>query len=340
MKAPFPYFGGKLSVASVVWKALGQPRHYIEPFFGSGAVLLNRPNYDPKNHVETVCDKDGFVSNVWRSLKFSPDKTAEWADWPVNHADLSARKRALIANEGRLLENLIIDDEWHDPKMAGYWIWAASCWIGSGMTRLGQIPHICQVPHLSKAGMGIHAIGQRPHLSGGYSMSKGVHKPTAQGHVYQCFDQLSERLRYVRVVCGDWTRVCGGNWQDNIGDCGIFFDPPYSDKAERKKDLYQQDDLNVAYDVRKWCMERGDRKSYRIVLAGYFDEHKELLDCGWSHYQWKTQGGYSKVSNNKTNGKANRHKECLFFSPHCLNNKDSIFDLIEENEEETELVLA
>ena len=42
MKAPFPYFGGKTAVAPVVWAALGQPKHYIEPFFGSGAVLLAR----------------------------------------------------------------------------------------------------------------------------------------------------------------------------------------------------------------------------------------------------------------------------------------------------------
>ena len=66
LKAPFPYFGGKATVADVVWKALGQPKHYIEPFFGSGAVLLNRPDYNPQKHLETVCDKDGHVANAWR----------------------------------------------------------------------------------------------------------------------------------------------------------------------------------------------------------------------------------------------------------------------------------
>lgn len=47
MKAPFPYFGGKSKIADVVWSALGQPAHYIEPFFGSGAVLLARPFWTP-----------------------------------------------------------------------------------------------------------------------------------------------------------------------------------------------------------------------------------------------------------------------------------------------------
>lgn len=306
MKAPFVYFGGKAAVASFVWDALGQPKHYIEPFFGSGAVLLNRPNHDPSVHVESINDKDGFISNVWRSLKFSPEKTAEWADWPVNHADLSARKRALIANEKNLLENLILDDEWHDPKMAGYWIWAASCWIGSGLTYLGQIPHIS---------------------NGG----KGVHKLSAQVHIYEWFDQLSARLRHVRVVCGDWTRVCGGNWQDNCGTCGIFFDPPYSDKAERNDNIYHQDNLAVAHDVREWCIERGDKKTYRIVLAGYYDEHESLISHGWTAYKWKAQGGYANASKNETKGDLNKLKETLFFSPHCLNNKSGdLFDSMRE----------
>ena len=59
MKAPFPYFGGKTRVASIVWDALGQPKHYIEPFCGSCAVLLLRPNWTP-DMTETV-----NIANVW-----------------------------------------------------------------------------------------------------------------------------------------------------------------------------------------------------------------------------------------------------------------------------------
>ena len=167
LQAPFPYFGGKSAVADFVWQALGQPDHYIEPFFGSGAVLLARPNYRQREHVETVCDKDGYVANVWRALQFAPDEVARWCDWPVNHADLSARKRELIRNEDRLLENLIASPDWYDPKLAGYWIWAASCWIGSGLTSIGQIPHI------SGGGKGIHRLGQVPHIGNG---GKGIHR--------------------------------------------------------------------------------------------------------------------------------------------------------------------
>lgn len=43
LRSPFPWFGGKRRVAADVWAALGDVDSYVEPFFGSGAVLLERP---------------------------------------------------------------------------------------------------------------------------------------------------------------------------------------------------------------------------------------------------------------------------------------------------------
>jgi len=333
LRAPFPYFGGKASIAPVVWAALGGVKHYIEPFFGSGAVLLARPDYRRGWHVETVNDSNGFLCNVWRALQFSPDETARWADWPVNHADLMARKKALIANEARLLEGLAADAEWHDAKMAGYWIWAASCWIGSGMTCPSQIPHIGksgmgvhalgQIPHLSDGGVGVHALGQIPHIGHG---GKGVQEPY-NTNIYSWFRALSERLRYVRVVCGDWKRVCGGKWQDNIGVVGVFLDPPYAHSVGRDTGVYDKhDEGDVANAVREWALERGDKPSYRIVLAGYNEEHESLLSHGWRVQRWTATGGYSGIrQQDETRGSANRQREALFMSPHCLQSEMELF---------------
>lgn len=44
LKAPFPWFGGKSKVAGLVWERFGEVENYVEPFFGSGAVLLGRPH--------------------------------------------------------------------------------------------------------------------------------------------------------------------------------------------------------------------------------------------------------------------------------------------------------
>ena len=345
LKAPFVYFGGKSMIAHLVWQALGRPKHYFEPFFGSGAVLLARPDYMPDQDIESVVDKDGFVANVWRALQANPDAVAKVCDWPVNHADLAARKAALIRRLPALLPDLIADDKFYDVELAGYWIWAASCWIGSGLTSPGQISHLTGggIPHLTRGGMGVHAPGQRPHLTDG---GRGVHamgqrpqeapggadvRDPYQTNLWPWFRALSARLRYVRVVCGDWSRVCGGDWQDKNGTAGFFFDPPYSIEAGRAESIYDQESGTVAHDVRAWCLERGDRPSHRIVLAGYEGEgHEELEAHGWRVKAWKTQGGYGKIG--KGRGLDNRHRERLWFSPHCLTGQGSLFDRTGEDE--------
>ena len=56
----YPWFGGKASVAPLIWEALGNPAHYIEPFYGGGAVHLARPH--PPG-LETINDLDHYVVN-------------------------------------------------------------------------------------------------------------------------------------------------------------------------------------------------------------------------------------------------------------------------------------
>jgi len=133
-KTPFPWFGGKSDAAPLVWAALGDCEHYVEPFAGSLAVLLRRPHQCNRTyHSETVNDLDGLLCNAWRSIQHSPDATADSASWPVCEADMHARHLALVRwREERQLEHIMGDPAWHDPVMAGWWIWGQSCWIGSG----------------------------------------------------------------------------------------------------------------------------------------------------------------------------------------------------------------
>src|SRR5262245_42340040 len=87
LKAPFPWYGGKTLAAPLIWQALGNVTNYVEPFFGSGTALFQRPHAPI---IETVNDKDAFVANVWRALQAAPDEVASWADRPPNEADKHA----------------------------------------------------------------------------------------------------------------------------------------------------------------------------------------------------------------------------------------------------------
>src|SRR5262249_18852494 len=104
--APFPYWGGKASVAPVIWQHLGEVRHYLEPFAGSLAVLLARPH---RPRVETVNDRDGHLVNVWRAIAQDPLQVARYAQWPVSSIELWSRHDYLCSQRGALTAQLMAD---------------------------------------------------------------------------------------------------------------------------------------------------------------------------------------------------------------------------------------
>jgi hypothetical protein len=134
IKAPFPYFGGKSRVAPVVWQAFGSDvNNYVEPFAGSLAVLLARPHGPGK--LETVNDRSCMIVNFWRAIQHDPYAVAAHCDWPVSEADQTARHRWLVEhlqNGARFRENMLSDPDAYDAKIAGWWVWGAASWIGSG----------------------------------------------------------------------------------------------------------------------------------------------------------------------------------------------------------------
>ena len=156
LKAPFPYFGGKSRIAGAIWERFGTVSNFVEPFFGSGAVLLGCPC---PGHTETVNDADGLLANFWRALRADPDAVAEHADYPVSELDLHARHRWLVAQRADV-ERLLADPEWYDPKAAGWWVWGISQWIGSGWCPPARVADVGELtrklPHVGDAGMGVH----------------------------------------------------------------------------------------------------------------------------------------------------------------------------------------
>src|SRR5208282_5063193 len=153
MRAPFPWFGGKSRAADLVWQRFGDVPNYCEPFFGSGAVLLERQH---RARTETVNDRDCFVANFWRALQADPQAVARYADNPVNESDQHARHLWLI-QQTDWAERMKTEPEFYDAKIAGWWVWGQCIWIGSGWCS-----GLRQLPHLGTAGKGVHR--QLPHL--------------------------------------------------------------------------------------------------------------------------------------------------------------------------------
>ena len=206
LRAPFPYFGGKSRIAGMVWERFGQVQNYVEPFFGSGAVLLGCPW---PGHTETVNDVDALLANFWRALAADPAAVAAAADWPVNEVDLHARHK-FLRDRRAWVEELMTDPSAYDAQLAGWWVWGISQWIGSGWCPPPRVPDVRKLPHVGDAGMGVHRARpstdlprKRPVVAGtGARTHKGLgvhraslhdHKQTTKdGEVWNKRPQLSD----------------------------------------------------------------------------------------------------------------------------------------------------
>lgn len=72
MKAIMKYPGSKWGIASWIIDRFPEHHSYLEPFFGSGAVLFNKP----RSNIETVNDLDGNVVNLFEWIKKDPERLA------------------------------------------------------------------------------------------------------------------------------------------------------------------------------------------------------------------------------------------------------------------------
>lgn len=71
-KILYPQHGGKTALAPWVLEHFPPHQVYVEPFFGSGAVLLQKPRSD----VEIANDLDARIVNVYRTAIEQPDLLA------------------------------------------------------------------------------------------------------------------------------------------------------------------------------------------------------------------------------------------------------------------------
>jgi site-specific DNA-adenine methylase len=286
LRAPFPRFGGKSGVAADVWTAFGRVQNYVEPFFGTGAVLLARPDFDG-TQTETVNDADCYLANFWRAVQADPDAVADACDWPVNEADLHARHAWLLQRSG--LREKMADPAFFDAKAAGWWVWGAGLWIGSGWCE-GSLHR--KLPELGS--------------------SRGIHRvDLGYASVRDYLRAIADRLRHVRVACGDWSRVTGDSVTWRHGLTAVFLDPPY---AEGASDLYSEHDKSLSAKVREWAIANGDNPKMRIALCGYEGEH--TMPPTWRTHEWKARGGYGSQREDGDNENAKRER--VWFSPYCL----------------------
>lgn len=288
LRAPYPYPGGKGRIADTIWTALGNVETYIEPFAGSCAVLLARPQ--PFKGLEIINDANGYVCNAWRAIQQHPDEVAKHADIPPNENQLHAIHRWLWERGDQLQSQLESDPDWCDTKIAGWWLWGmANFFTGAFCVR--ERPNRCKL--LCDSNRGIHGTTSDPH---------------------QWMQELQDRMRRVKVLCGDFKRALTpsvvGNYPGKPTHLvGVFLDPPYDGGDTR---VYgSQDSARIFQETLDWAVANAS-PTVRVVLAGY--DSRPMPD-GWRELAWKGHGGYGR----RVEENINNDRERLWLSPSCHN---------------------
>jgi len=77
VKPPFPYFGGKVRLASKIVPLIPPHTVYVEPFCGSAAVFWRKPWPSCTNnnfYREVINDRDGDIVHFYRMLRERPQE--------------------------------------------------------------------------------------------------------------------------------------------------------------------------------------------------------------------------------------------------------------------------
>jgi hypothetical protein len=330
--------------------------NFVDPFCGSLATLLLRPGGAGKietvnDDSAAICNFWRAVTSDPDAVARYCDWPVNETDLHARHKWLV---RELAALKPRLEQDPeLFDPKIAGWWVWGICCWIGGGWCG-GVSRGEPRPNLTTQgvhlvhkrpgvaagvhvpanwnvpPHLSSE-MGVHR--QLPDLGNGLGTGgKGIHSAEntrlpAIGNnrgifgvsappCQEWFRALAERLRRVRVCCGDWTRVLGPGTLGkgkNVGGrrpCAVLLDPPYPHNR-RDPNLYGgQDSPDVWWAARDWAVEHGDDPDLRIALCGYagdFGEHP-----GWTEYAWRGARGYAGKDNE------NRDAERVWFSPACI----------------------
>ena len=148
---------------------------------------------------------------------------------------------------------------------------------------------------------------------------RGVHSERGEaGGVYTWMRALADRLRRVRVACGDWSRVCTPSVTHRHGLTAVFLDPPYGEGALDYA-AGGNSDTTLTASVREWAIANGSNPAMRIALCGYEGQH--VMPESWRCVPWKAHGGYG--GGRGTQADANSYRERVWLSPHCIGERQT-----------------
>jgi DNA adenine methylase len=246
----FPWYGGKSLHLKHILPLLdiSGVRHYIEPFAGSAAVLLNRPS----SPIETLNDIDGEIVNFFRVLRMQEaDFLKALTLTPYSRAEFEAC--LVVPKDLELLE-----------RARRFYVRTICARGGSPRPTLGQW-------------MGAPMSTYRGRVRG---VRRDVHARISQwfGHI-ESLPEIVTRLLFVEFENRDAIDVIK---KYDAPDVLYYVDPPYFPRDRVAPKMYYYE-AGAEYHERLSDTLRGC--AGRVAISGYAGEYDRLYS-GWRVVRW------------------------------------------------------
>lgn len=112
----FPYPGGKTKFVDEIRTRLPDHRTYVEPFGGSAAVLLNKP----ESYTEVFNDLNADIVHFFRVVRERPDELHEWLRKVPYSRELHDRWARAFYNGRRSSDDIIRAGRWFYLRYTQY----------------------------------------------------------------------------------------------------------------------------------------------------------------------------------------------------------------------------
>jgi DNA adenine methylase len=104
---PIKWHGGKTYLATAILQMMPAHTHYVEPFFGGGAVLFRKPNKLVDGHSEVINDVYADLINFWKVLSSEKDFALFKRKVAATPFSKPAWEEALVCTSANLVDRAV-----------------------------------------------------------------------------------------------------------------------------------------------------------------------------------------------------------------------------------------
>ena len=271
MRTVLKYPGSKWNIVSKLVELIPEHHSYVEPFFGSGAVLFNKPVSD----IETINDLDHDVVNLFRCIQEDADRLSGM----VMTTPFS-REKYEDTYKLDVWKLMMPDEPYH--KALRFLI---QCWQGHGFRTNG-----------SKVGWKNDVQGRDK----AYAANDWAELP---GRLLQA----AERLRGVQIENMPAVKLIE---RFNFSNVLIYCDPPYllqtrTGGKQYKKEMSVEEHIQLLETIKQHSgpaiISGYDNELYNTMLNGWYTEKHKSLTQGNSKKQEMLWMNFGSLENQQLN---------------------------------------